>query len=304
MAIDRRCFIQKTVTVGVGLAIAPSLLAASRNSIRKITILHTNDTHSRIDPFPANHNRFGNQGGVVRRASLIEQIRKEESNVFLLDAGDVFQGTPYFNEFQGELEMKVMEHIKYDAMTMGNHDFDIGLAGFKKAYTQNATFPVICSNYDFSDTLLHDTTVPHKVIEKGGVRVGVFGVGVELSGLVGKVNYENTRYLDPISIANEKAMFLRNELKCDLVICLSHLGYTYKTNKISDTILAQKTANIDLIIGGHTHTFLDEPTVFENSIGKKVLVNQVGFGGIQLGRIDFVFGDKHRNDSSSLLRVC
>lgn len=304
MAIDRRCFIQKTVTVGVGLAIAPSLLAASRNSIRKITILHTNDTHSRIDPFPANHSRFGNQGGVVRRASLIEQIRKEESNVFLLDAGDVFQGTPYFNEFQGELEMKVMEHMKYDAMTMGNHDFDIGLAGFKKAYTQNATFPVICSNYDFSDTLLHDTTVPHKVIEKGGIRVGVFGVGVELSGLVGKVNYENTRYLDPISIANEKAMFLRNELKCDLVICLSHLGYTYKTNKISDTILAQKTANIDLIIGGHTHTFLDEPTVFENSIGKKVLVNQVGFGGIQLGRIDFVFGDKHRNDSSSLLRVC
>ncbi|GAA0875228.1 metallophosphatase [Wandonia haliotis] len=303
MAVDRREFIRNTTVFGVGVSLAPALLASAGRSYKKLTILHTNDTHSRIDPFPANDKRYGNRGGVVRRAELIRRIRNEEEHILLVDAGDVFQGTPYFNQFKGELEMKVMQQMGYDAMTMGNHDFDIGLNGFLTAYSNNATFPVICSNYDFSDTILNDITIPHKIFKRGEVKIGVFGLGVELNGLVGKKLYENTRYLDPVSVANEKATFLRHEEKCDLVICLSHLGYAYKTYKISDTSLAEQTENIDLIIGGHTHTFLSEPTQLKNKRGESVLVNQVGFGGINLGRIDFYFGDGERKEHSKLLRI-
>ncbi len=301
--IERRVFIQKTLTFGVGLSLAPSILASSLEDARKITILHTNDTHSQIDPFPESNKRYGNRGGVVRRAALIEQIRREEENVLLLDAGDVFQGTPYFNQFHGELEMKLMQQMKYDAMTMGNHDFDIGLSGFYNAYSNNASFPVVCSNYDFSNTLLNNTTVPHLIIRKGSLKIGIFGLGVELDGLVGKKNYEETQYLDPVKCANEKANYLRHDEKCDLVVCLSHLGYSYKSKKVSDTSLAEATSNIDLIIGGHTHTFLDEPTIHKNSVGQKVIVNQVGFGGINLGRIDFYFADSNPSNKSQLLRI-
>lgn len=302
--MDRRKFIQQTSIFGIGLTVAPNLIAQGLSDrLQKITILHTNDTHSRIDPFPANNKRYGNKGGVVKRAAIIEQIRQQEEHVLLLDAGDAFQGTPYFNQFNGELEMKVMEQMGYDAMTMGNHDFDIGLSGFYNAYTKNASFPVVCSNYDFSSTILNDITTPHLVIKKGKLRVGIFGLGVELEGLVGKKNYEDTVYLDPIHVAQTKADYLKNEEHCDLVICLSHLGYSYKTNKVSDLIVARSTHNINLIIGGHTHTFLEEPTMVENNRGKQVIVNQVGFGGINLGRIDFYIGKNKIHDNNSLLRI-
>jgi len=302
--MDRRKFIQQTSIFGIGLTVAPNLIAQGLSDrLQKITILHTNDTHSRIDPFPANNKRYGKKGGVVKRAAIIEQIRQKEEHVLLLDAGDVFQGTPYFNHFNGELEMKVMEQMGYDAMTMGNHDFDIGLDGFYNAYTNNATFPVVCSNYDFSSTILKEISQPHIVLQKGNLKIGVFGLGVELDGLVGKRNYGETVYLDPISIAQEKADFLKKKEKCDLVICLSHLGYNYKTSKVSDLIVARSTHNIDLIIGGHTHTFLEEPTLVSNANGEKVIVNQVGFGGINLGRIDFYIGQSNKRDEHTLLRI-
>ena len=290
-------------TIGGGtlaLTLAPNLLLAEnfkfldQNSDYKLTILHTNDQHSRIEPFDSSYSRNPNQGGFARRAALIQKIRGEEKNVLLLDSGDIFQGTPYFNFFGGELEFKLMSMMGYDASTMGNHDFDNGLEGFKKVLP-NAKFPFICSNYDFKNTILDGQTLPYKVFNKNGIKVGIFGVGIELAGLVGKKSYGETVWQNPIEIAQHYATFLRNEKKCDLVICLSHIGYDYKDNprKISDKILASQTDGIDLILGGHTHTFLPEPQTFVNKSGKNVMVNQVGWAGLLLGKINFYF-DKNK----------
>ncbi|UJF28955.1 metallophosphatase [Kaistella sp. 97-N-M2] len=299
--MNRKQFL-KTIGGGtLAMTLAPNLLMAENfkllnlKSEYKLTILHTNDQHSRIEPFEASYTRNPNQGGFARRAALIEKIRSENKNVLLLDSGDTFQGTPYFNFFGGELEFKLMSMMGYDASTMGNHDFDNGLAGFKKVQP-SAKFPFICSNYDFTNTILDGQTLPYKVFNKNGIKVGIFGVGIELAGLVGKKDYGETVYKDPVEIAQHYSEFLRNDKKCDLVICLSHIGYDYKdnTDKISDKILAAKTDGIDLILGGHTHTFLPEPQKFSNRKGKTVLVNQVGWAGLLLGKLDFYF-DKSKS---------
>ena len=294
--MNRQQFLKTIGGGSLALTLAPNLLFATNQTSailpteRKLTILHTNDQHSRIEPFDASYTRNPNQGGFARRAALIRKIRSEESNVLLLDSGDTFQGTPYFNFFGGEVEFKLMSMMGYDASTMGNHDFDNGLEGFKKVQP-NAKFPFICSNYDFKNTLLEGQTVPYKTFNKNGIKVGIFGVGIQLAGLVGKKSYGETEYLDPVEIAQQYSEFLRNEKKCDLVICLSHIGYDYKDapDKISDKILASKTEGIDLILGGHTHTFLPEPQTFLNRAGKNVLVNQVGWAGLLLGKLDFYF---------------
>jgi len=259
---------------------------------KHLTVLHTNDVHSYIDPFPANHPKNPNMGGVARRAALIESIRKENPNVLLLDAGDIFQGTPYFNYYGGELEFKLMSMMQYDLATIGNHDFDNGIEGLF-AQLPHASFEFVSANYDFKNTVMNGHVKPYKIINKDGIKVGVFGLGVGLDGLVDKKNYKETIYLDPVGVAQDMARILKQEKKCDLVICLSHLGYKYKDepDKICDTKLATLTKDIDLIIGGHTHTFLDKPTVLKNTVGQDVLVNQVGCYGINLGRIDFYFDD-------------
>lgn len=289
--MKRKEFLQTTFAVYGGMILAPHLVAQSNQSKSKkdlrLTILHTNDTHSNIDPFQENHAKYPGKGGVERRFELIEAIRKEEEHVILLDAGDIFQGTPYFNKYKGVLEMKLMSELGYDVATMGNHDFDIGLDGFLNAKT-HANFPFVCSNYDFSETLLKGKTESHVVIEKGALKIGVFGIGVELKGLVPDSKYGATKYLDPVVVANQKALELK-KLNCDIVICLSHLGYEYSSDKISDIKLAGLTENIHVIIGGHTHTFLDQPTQLKNASGKTVLVNQVGWAGVNLGRMDFIF---------------
>jgi 5'-nucleotidase len=253
-----------------------------------LTILHTNDVHSYIDPFPPTHPKNPNMGGVARRAALIETIRKENPNVLLLDAGDIFQGTPYFNYYGGELELKLMSMMRYDLATLGNHDFDNGIDGFY-AQLPHAKFEFVSANYDFKNTILNGLVKPYKVFNKNGIKVGVFGLGIALEGLVDKKNYQETVYNDPLGVAQDMDRILKHEEHCDLVICLSHLGYQYKNDldKICDMKLALLTKDIDLIIGGHTHTFLDKPTVLKNAIGSDVLVNQVGCYGINLGRIDF-----------------
>ncbi|NVK65963.1 MAG: metallophosphatase [Flavobacteriales bacterium] len=288
--MERRRFLRNSVVVSGGLILSPNLLSQSwgkRDPKNKLTILHTNDTHSNIDPFPENHSKYPGKGGVARRYEMIQKIRSEEENVLLLDAGDIFQGTPYFNKFGGVLEMKLMSKLGYDVATMGNHDFDGGMDGFVKA-KQYANFPFVCSNYDFKNTPIDGHTEEVKIIKKGNVKIGIFGVGVELKGLVPDTKFGETVYLDPIEIANERAEKLKKK-GCDLIICLSHLGYEYDSEKVSDRVLAQKTSNIHLIIGGHTHTFLEKPTEEVNANGETVLINQVGWAGIQLGRIDFEF---------------
>lgn len=299
--MKRRDFIQQvsatTALVTVGGFGLQSFSTVPKTA--KITILHTNDVHSHIDAFGPEDGRNANKGGVARRASLIESIRLENPNTLLLDAGDIFQGTPYFNYYGGELEFKLMSKLKYDAATIGNHDFDNGIDGLY-AQLPHAEFQFISSNYDFSNTIMDTHVKPYKIFKKGGIKIGVFGLGIELNGLVDPAMYKETKYLNPVEIAQDMTRILKTEEKCDLIICLSHLGYHYKTdpNKISDLKLASLTKDIDLIIGGHTHTFLQKPTIAKNSEGKNMLVNQVGCYGINLGRIDFYF-DANKNKSAN-----
>lgn len=289
--MKRREFVQQSFLVTGGILLSGTVLAGeTKKKNPKITILHTNDTHSNIDPFPANHAKFPNMGGVSKRYQLINKIREEEDHVLVLDAGDIFQGTPYFNKYGGILEMKLMTEMGYDAATMGNHDFDAGLEGFLKA-KQFANFPFLCANYDFSNTLLKGQTQENIIIKKGSLTIGIFGIGVELKGLVPMSKYEGTIYLDPIETANQQAQLLKKQ-GCDLIICLSHLGFEYSTDKVSDRVLAQKTENIHLIIGGHTHTFLEKPIEEKNLNNEVVLINQVGWAGLKIGRLDFEFDDK------------
>jgi len=287
--MKRRDFIQKTAASSVVLGLSNiGISTIISPETKKITILHTNDVHSHIDPFPADHPRNANMGGAAQRAALIESIRKEEENVLLLDAGDIFQGTPYFNYYGGELEFKLMSMMQYDLATMGNHDFDNGIDGFY-AQLPHAKFEFVSANYDFKNTVLNEIVKPYKIFNKDGIKIGIFGLGVELDGLVDKKLYKETVYNNPIEVAQDMTRILKEELKCDLVICLSHLGFSYKNEpyKVSDLELAKKTKNIDLIIGGHTHTFLDKPVIEKNLDNKDVIINQVGCYGINLGRIDF-----------------
>lgn len=291
--MKRREFIEKTAATTALLSLGLSLSSFENKNIKQLTVLHTNDVHSHIDPFPADDPRNANKGGVSRRATLIEAIRKENPNVLLLDAGDIFQGTPYFNYYGGELEFKLMSMMRYDAATIGNHDFDNGLEGLY-AQMPHASFEFICSNYDFKNTIMDGIVKPYKIFNKNGIKVGVFGLGIELAGLVDKKMYGETVYHNPVEIAQDLTAILKKEKNCDLVICLSHLGYKYRDNstKICDLKLAELTQDIDLIIGGHTHTFLDKPTIVKNKAGVDVLVNQVGCYGINLGRVDFYFDDE------------
>ncbi|RZJ63304.1 MAG: twin-arginine translocation signal domain-containing protein [Flavobacterium sp.] len=296
--MNRRNFLQKTAATSALAAFGGLSLQSFSPAKKQLTILHTNDVHSYIDPFPADHPKNPNKGGVARRAALIESIRQENPNTLLLDAGDIFQGTPYFNYYGGELEIKLMSMMGYDLGTMGNHDFDNGIEGFY-AQLPHANFNFVSANYDFSNTILDGIVKPYKIFVKDGIKIGIFGLGVELAGLVDRRNYKETKYNDPVGVTQDIVGTLKEIEKCDLVVCLSHIGYDYKNDpdKISDLKLAALTKDIDLIIGGHTHTFLDKPTIVKNSAGQDVLVNQVGCYGINLGRIDFYF-DTDKSKSS------
>jgi 5'-nucleotidase len=218
----------------------------------------------------------------------------------VLDAGDAFQGTPYFNFYGGELEYKLMSKMGYHASTIGNHEFDNGIDNIA-AQLQHAEFDLLNSNYNLSNTSLDGLVKPHQVYEVNGLQVGVFGLGIQLEGLVSKELYKEAEYINPVEMAQDQVKRLKDELKCDLVICLSHLGYNYNSDKIDDLKLAAQTKDIDLIIGGHTHTFLEKPSVVDNAEGKKVLVNQVGWAGVNVGRIDFYFDEEGVNDNKSLV---
>ena len=295
--MKRRDFIQHTTTTTALITLGGlGLQSFTSSKTKKITILHTNDVHSHIDPFGPDDGRktTSNNSSIGRR--MANSIRAKNPNTLLLDAGDIFQGTPYFNYYGGELEFKLMSMLKYDAATIGNHDFDNGIDGLY-AQLPNAKFDFVSANYDFTDTVMDTHVKPYKIFVKDGIKIGVFGLGIELDGLVGKNNYKETKYLDPIEIAQDMSRILKTEQHCDLVICLSHIGYNYKNNPeiVSDLKLARATNDIDLIIGGHTHTFLRKPTIEKNIEGENVLVNQVGCYGLYLGKIDFYFDiDKNK----------
>lgn len=257
------------------------------NGVR-LVVLHTNDTHSRMDPFPNDGGPFAGLGGAARRATLIRRVRAENEHVLLLDAGDIFQGTPYFNFFGGELEFRAMTEMGYDVATLGNHDFDNGVDGLV-AMLPAAGFEFVSANYDVSGSALDGHVQPYAVREFGGVKVGIFGLGIAFEKLVLASLHEGVRYTDPVAAARTACRELRGQ-GCALIICLSHLGYIYSDpERPSDRTLAEAVPEIDLILGGHTHTFLDEAVVFERGRTGFTLVNQVGWGGMRLGRVDVAF---------------
>ncbi len=293
--MKRRSFLRKAAEAGIIISSFPiKSLGAIADDAVKITILHTNDVHSRMDPFPAGSGKLEGFGGVARRATLINRIRSSNKHVLLLDAGDLLQGTPYFNLFKGEVEFQAMNAMKYDVATIGNHDFDAGVEQLA-TNTKNANFQFVNVNYDFRNTPMNGLVIPYVIKQVEHIKIGIFGVGIALEGLVPKAWYGETRYLDPIYHASTTALRLRKEEKCDYVICISHLGYKGRSLDINDVILAQSTANIDLIIGGHTHTFLDMPDARRNIQGQPVLINQVGWAGIRLGRLDVTISPRQNN---------
>ena len=273
-----------------------------KNENVKITILHTNDVHSQIEPFPFNHDKYPDRGGFARRANIFKGLMKINPNTLIFDAGDIFQGTPYFNFFQGDLELKLMKEMGYNAATIGNHEFDAGLKKLKENIVNN-NFPFVSSNYDFTNTELEGLISNYKIFKKQGIKIGVFGLGIELNGLVSSSLFKETKYYDPVEITQEMTSKLKNKEKCDLIICVSHLGHSYQTDKISDLKLGRLTSDIDLIIGGHTHTFLKKPEIIKNSQDKDVIINQVGSNGIYVGKIDFNFSKFDRKLSNSIVEV-
>lgn len=303
---NRRKFIQQTLMAGAAFTTPAILHAREQARPSKLTILHTNDTHSRIDPFPVDGGRYSGLGGVVARETLIREIRAQEEQVLLLDAGDIFQGTPYFNLYKGEPEIRCMTAMGYDAATIGNHDFDGGMENLA-TQLKLAGFPLLVCNYDFTGTPLEYSYEPYRIYKKGPLKIGVLGVSIELKGLVPENLYGSTVYLDPVKHANETANRLKHKDGCDMVICLSHLGYKYEGPKLSDEVLAKESEDIDLIIGGHTHTFMESPAIYHNKTGSEVVVNQVGWAGVKLGRLDYEFsklsGKKlMKSDSLSVIK--
>ena len=292
MTNSRRQFLKTLGAGAAGAYLAPRAALAS-DEVR-LVVLHTNDTHSRIDPFPMDGGRNEGLGGAARRASLINQVRQANEHVLLLDSGDIFQGTPYFNFFKGEIEFKTMSAMNYDVATLGNHDFDNGVDGLV-SMLPHANFQFVSANYDVAGSALANHVLPNVIKNFGPLKVGIFGLGIDFDSLVLPALHAGVSYNDPIPVAQQQVDFLRNA-GCHLVICLSHLGYRYRGDRVSDTALAQLVPGIDLILGGHTHSFLDAPDVYNHKEGSSV-VHQVGFAGLRLGRADVVFtqdGQKSR----------
>lgn len=256
----------------------------------KLVILHTNDTHSQIEPTQKSTLASSDMGGYARRMGVINKIRNEEKNVLLLDAGDFSQGTPYFNFYNGRIEIDAMNKMKYDAITLGNHEFDNGMDTLAVILSK-ATIPIVCSNYEVSQTPLSPYVKPYLVIRKFGLKIGIIGLDVEPKSLIIESNYKGLTYEDPLEVANKMALFLKKEKKCDLIICLSHLGSNKKSAEINDFKIAQNSRNIDVIIGGHSHTMLENVREL-NLDGKEVTIAQMAKSGLYLGRIDLEMGRK------------
>jgi len=288
--MNRRNFIKSIAagSVGISLGAVPYELFAADDFVT-ISILHTNDLHCHIEPFAGENERYAGKGGLARISELAKIQKKKNPNTLLFDAGDMFQGTPYFNYFKGELMLKTMSAAGYDAGTIGNHEFDNGLEGLLEPLP-NAKFPLVTSNYDFSETILAGSFPRYKIFKRSGIKIGIYGLGIDPKGLVKDSHYENMIFNDPLTTAIEMESFLKNDKKCDLIVCLSHVGLRFRQKEVlNDLDIASLTKNTDLIIGGHTHTYLEEPIVQKNKAGKKVLVNQAWWGGLVVGKIDFVF---------------
>lgn len=284
----RRNFLKTLFGITLSAAMSPIMGSGLKTSLKKIVILHTNDTHSQIEPLSSNHPKYAGMGGYAKRASLIREIRAEGNPVLLFDSGDFYQGTPYFNMYNGVVEISLMNSLEYTAVNIGNHEFDKGLDTLS-ANLGNAHFDVLSSNYEFHHQGMKRKVLPYKVYTFGKISIGVFSLGINPQGLIGKDNWADTEYLDPVEKAAEMAYHLKKELKCSYVVCLSHLGYRTEEGNIGDYDLAKQSKNIDCILGGHSHTLLTKPIEISNSDYKKVVITQNGSSGIQVSRLDCLF---------------
>jgi 5'-nucleotidase len=284
--INRRAFLTTSAVFGATLVGSPRYLLEASAAETVVTILHTNDTHSQIDPLPPNDKNAG-KGGVARRATLVKRIRRENPNTLLVDAGDVLQGTPYFNFYKGEVEYKAMSAIGYDAGTLGNHEFDNGVEALAAAL-KFANFDIVSANYDVAGTALEGRIKRYVVKTVGGIRIGLFGLGISPVGLITPATFKGITYIDPVIAAREVVKKLRDDERCALVVCLSHLGYDANGQR-GDSMVAAQVDGIDFIASGHSHLFMDQPVMQTQPCGAKTLIFQVGKSGIYVGRVDFTF---------------
>ena len=268
-----------------GLTVLTVFCLSSCTPQDHLTILHTNDTHSQVEP------KANNEGGYARRMGLIKEERKRDRHLLLVDAGDFCQGTPYFNFYHGRVELNAMNRMGYDAATLGNHEFDNGLDTLA-AVLQTANFPIVCSNYDFTGTAMEGITQAFAILHKGGLKIGIFGLGCDPKGIISDKNFEPAVYLNPVPVAQAMADTL-NALNCDVVVCLSHLGTFGKAEEdICDATVARKTRGIDVFVGGHTHKMYDHLRV-ANLDGDSVPLCQMGKSGVYLGKIMLTLSDKN-----------
>lgn len=274
----------KIFSLRIALLALTMVAAFSQGHSQGIVILHTNDTHSNIEP--ATSGRNAGLGGFQRRANYIDKLRSEFKEILVLDAGDYNQGTPYFTLFKGAAEIELYNSMGYDAVALGNHELDNGQKQLAERL-KNAKYPTLCANYDFSRTPLKKSIKPYAIINKNGFKIGVIGVLIDLKGYVSETARENLVYQNPIGVVNKLAKMLKEKKKCDLIIVLSHLGYDGGTiERPSDTELAKNVINVDMILGGHSHTFLEAPVIVNNNEGHGILINQTGAAGVYVGRID------------------
>lgn len=267
------------------MAVACLAAMAGKAEEKQLVILHTNDTHSTVMPLNENLNDTmkAGRGGYLRRLAMLKEERVKDPELLLFDSGDFSQGSPYYTIYEGEVEVGLMNMMRYDAATIGNHEFDFGLDNMARLFRM-AEFPIVCANYDFTGTVVEGLVKPYVVLERKGLKIGVFGVAPKLEGLVSKANYEGVSYLDPVEKAREVSDLLRNEEKCDVVVCLSHLGWAIQPD-VEDSTLVAGTSNIDIVLGGHSHTYLTELQWVKNRDGREIPVDQNGKHGIFIGRM-------------------
>ena len=268
----------------ISLWVCLFVVTAAAQSTKEIYLFHTNDMHSRIEPFPENYQDtlLAGKAGMVRRATFISQQREIHPDLLLFDCGDFSQGTPYYNIYKGEVEISMMNEMRYDAGTIGNHEFDFGLENMARLF-RLAEFPIVCANYDVRGTVLEGLVKEYVVLHRDGIKIGVFGLGAQLEGLVAKASYGDVKFEDPVSEAQRIADLLKMQEKCDLVICLSHLGW--KGEPYSDVELIENTCNIDVVLGGHSHSYFERPEYYKNLDGVEVPLQQMGKHAAFIGKM-------------------
>ncbi len=273
----------KYILTALLIGSACGMSATGENEV-ELRIVHTNDTHSCVMPVSphSSDTALADKGGFVRRAALVRDLRAEDNSLLLFDSGDFSQGSAYYNLYKGEVEVKLMNEMRYDAATIGNHEFDFGLENMARIFRM-AGFPIVCANYHVEGTVLEGLVKPYVILERKGVKIGVFGLGTQLEGMVASENYAGVIYEDPITAANRVTDILKNREHCDLVVCLSHLGW--QIDGIDDSEVIPATRDIDIVLGGHSHTYMERPEVVKNADGEYVYCNQMGKHGRYVGEL-------------------